>query len=412
MNDQTQTVLFLQGPISPFFQRIADVIEAAGARALRINLCFGDWLNWRRPGAINYRGRPEDWPAFIKDFMAREAVTDIVLLGEQRFYHQAAIQAAKAQGVTVVATDYGYLRPDWVTFELDGLTGASTFPRDPATIRSLATASDEPDLEVLFRDPFWAMTRKDIIYHLSTSLLWFSHPHYKSHQPNHPIVTYIGTGLRLLMSKVRSQHAEREIAAAQHRIGQTFVLPLQIARDFSIRAYSPYQDLETPIRTVIQSFAAHAANDAILMIKVHPLDPGLVSWRRYSAKVALDAGVADRVIYIDGGDLGRLIDAAAGVVVINSTVGLQALRQGAPTIALGSAVYKVPGMTASCNLDDFWRAPPPPDMDLVRAFIRAIAGTIMVRGAFYSEPGLTAAVNGAATRLLERSVNQPCRVTG
>jgi capsular polysaccharide export protein len=350
------------------------------ARALRINLCCGDWLNRRRPGAVNYRGWPDDWPAFIEYFIVREAVTDIILLGEQRSYHQAAIQAAKTRGVTIVATDYGYLRPDWVTFKLDDLPGASTFPRDPAAIRALAAASDDPDLEAQFRDPFWAMTRKDILYHSSTSLLWFSHPHYESHQPNHPIVAYIGTGLRLLMSKVRSQDARQAIETAQGRTGQTFVFPLQIARNFSIRAYSPYEDLETPIRTVIQSFAANAADDATLVIKVHPLNPGFVSWRQYSTKVALEAGVADRVIYIDGGELVDLIDAAAGVVAINSTVGLQALRQGA--IALGSAVYKVPGMTTSCSLEDFWQAPPP-DLELVKAFIRAITGTIMVRRAFY-----------------------------
>ncbi len=409
MTETARTFLFLQGPVSPFFRRVADAIEAAdpSARALRINLRFGDWLDWRRPGGTNYRGALADWPAFIADFLDREHVTDIVLLGEQRDYHQIAIKAAKARGITVIATDFGYLRPDWLTFDLDGMTGASQFPRDPAAIRALAAASPEPDLSVRFRDRFWRTTRLDMTHHLASSFFWFLYPRFKTHQTDHPILTYIGTGLRLLMLRWRVPKATAEIAAAERRPTQTFIFPLQIARDFSLRAYSPYPDLETPIRDVIRSFAAHAPDDAHLIVKVHPLDPGLKSWKRYALKVAREAGVEGRVIYIDGGDLGRLIDAAAGVVVVNSTVGLLSLQHGRPTLALGQAIYDVPGMTAQNGLDAFWRAPPKPDMDLVNAFIRAITGSIMIRGVFYSEPGLTAGVKAATERLLERSVNQP-----
>lgn len=409
MNDGQRTFLFLQGPISPFFERIAaEILEHdPTARTLRINLCFGDHLNWRRPGAVNYRGSLKKWPAFIDEFVEREGVTDILLLGEQRDYHLAAAAAAERHGAKVIATDFGYLRPDWIAFEFDGLTGASRFPRDPAAIRRIAAASPEPDLTAWFRDEFWTQARPDIVYHMAASLLWFLYPGYKSHQPNHPIVTYLGTGLRLLAQGRRTRTANEMIAAAEQHPGGTFVFPLQIARDFSIRAYSRFPDLETPIREVVASFAQHAAPDAQLVLKIHPLDPGLISWKRIAMKQARRHGIADRVKYIDGGDLGRLIRTAAGVVVVNSTVGLMSLRQGAPTLALGQAIYDVPGMTAQCGLDEFWHAPPKPDEELVKDFVRAIAGSIMVRGTFYSEPGLTAAVEGATARLLEQSVNQP-----
>lgn len=409
MNEGGRTFLFLQGPISPFFERVAEQIELTDptARTLRINLCYGDRLSWRRPGAVNYRGRLSDWPEYIDAFIAREGVTDVLMLGEQRDYHRAAAAAATRHGAAVVATDFGYLRPDWIAFELDGLTGASRFPRDAAAVRAIAAASPELDLPARFRDTFWSQAWPDIVYHMSSSLLWFMHPHYKSHQPNHPLITYIGTGVRLLLQDRRARHATAEIAAAESHDGPTFVFPLQIARDFSIRAYSPFPDLETPIRDVVASFARNAPDDARLVLKVHPLDPGLTSWRRVALKEARRHGVADRVRYIDGGDLARLIHASAGVVVVNSTVGLMSLRLGAPTLALGQAIYAIPGMTADCGLDAFWSAPPKPDGGLVNDFLKAIAGAIMVRGTFYSEPGLTAAVKGAAARLLERSINQP-----
>lgn len=407
---QQQVVLFLQGPISPFFSKLATKLEAAGARVLRVNLCFGDWLLWRRAGGVNYRGKPVDWPAFITDLITREAVTDVVLLGEQRDYHQAAIQAAQAAGANVIATDFGYLRPDWIAFELDGLTGASRFQRDPQAIRALAAVTPPIDLDPQYRDPFWSMAWADIYYHISSWALWLAFPGYRSHQPDHPIITYLGTGLRMMLQPFRTRAATAEIAEAERAPGPVFVFPLQIARDFSLRAYSPFPDLETPIRAIIISFAQHAPDDARLIIKIHPLDPGLRNWRKVAEKAAEAAGVSARVRYIDGGDLARLIHAAAGVIVVNSTVGLLALQFGCPTIALGQAVYDVAGMTDQSGLDAFWQAPPPPDAALTKAFIQALAGSHMVRGTFYSEPGLTAAVDGATQRLLSQSVNQPqCR---
>lgn len=409
MNEGGRTFLFLQGPISPFFPRVADAIQAAdpNARVLRINLCFGDWLMWRRPGAVNFRGTPKEWPAFIEDFIKREGVTDILLLGEQRGYHLDAKRAARRHGASVIATDFGYLRPDWISFEFDGLSGASRFPRDPKAIRALAAHLPEPDLTTQFQDPFWASARPDIIYHLSSCFLWFTHPGYRTHHIHHPIMTYLGSALRMLLQKGRTRRATAEIEAAEARTGRTFVFPLQIARDFSIRAYSPFNGLEAPIRKVIASFAGHARPDDRLILKVHPLDPGLTNWKRKIDAVAAEHGVGDRVVYIDGGDLGQLIRIADGVVVVNSTVGLLSLQMKTPTLALGTAIYDLPGMTAQDGLDAFWQAPPTPDASLVADFVKAIAGTIMVRGTFYSEPGLSAAVEGATARLLEQSVNQP-----
>ncbi len=409
MADGGRVYLFLQGPISPFFRRLADRLEALdpGARTLRINLCFGDWLVWRRKGGVAYRGRPEDWPAFIDAFIRDEGVTDVVLLGEQRDYHLAAAASAARHGAAVIATDFGYLRPDWIAFEFDGLTGASRFPRDPAAVRAVAAASPPPDLAVRFRDPFWRMAALDIAYHLGTSFLWFLYPHYRSHLTEHPIATYLGTGWRLLNQRRRGRGATREIAAAEARPGPTFLFPLQIARDFSMRAYSRFPSLEAAIGEVVGSFAAHAPTDAHLVLKGHPLDPGLTDWGRVARDAAAAAGVADRVRFIDGGDLARLIQASAGVVVVNSTVGLLSLQLATPTIALGQALYDLPGLTARNGLDAFWRAPPPPDPDMVDAFVRAVTGSIMIRGTFYSDPGVTAAVEAAARRLHAHALNQP-----
>lgn len=70
--------------------------------------------------------------------------------------------------------------------------------------------------------------------------------------------------------------------------------------------------------------------------------------------------MADRVFLADGGDTDALIAQSAGIVTVNSTVGLTALYAAKPVIALGAAVYDVPGLTSQEPLARFWHAPAPP----------------------------------------------------
>ena len=92
-----RSFLFLQGPISPFFSEVAAGLRELGHAAHRINLCLGDKLFWHGPGAVDYRGGAEGWPAFVGAFLDRHGITDLVLLGEQRPLHRAAIAEARAR---------------------------------------------------------------------------------------------------------------------------------------------------------------------------------------------------------------------------------------------------------------------------------------------------------------------------
>jgi capsule polysaccharide modification protein KpsS len=78
--------------------------------------------------------------------------------------------------------------------------------------------------------------------------------------------------------------------------------------------------------------------------------------------------LSDRVIYVHDLHLPTLLRGAAGAVMINSTVGLQAISYGTPVKVLGAAVYDIAGLTFQGALADFWRAPGSVDDQLYRAF--------------------------------------------
>lgn len=391
--------LFLQGPITPFFAELATELERRGHRALRVNLCLGDRLFWRRPGAVNFRGSRAEWPGYISDLVDREGVTDLVLLGEQRFYHKVAVSVAKARGARVMVTDFGYLRPDWIVLEPDGMSGDSTFPRDPERVMALAADAPEPDVLQRYKDSFFNQAVWDMAYHISTALMPWTHPGYRSHQVHHPALVYIGTGLHLLKTRWSGPRATRLIEEVRASGAPYWVMPLQMENDLSLRAYSPFPDMKTPIHQVIRSFADQAPRDALLLIKVHPLDPGVRDWGRIVRRSAKRWGAAGRVKFLDGGPLATLLEGSRGVVTVNSTVGIWALRAGAPTLTLGSAVYDIEGLTFQGGLDRFWAEGRRPRPELLDAFIKALAHVAHIRGVYYSREGLDAAVAAAADRL-------------
>jgi capsular polysaccharide export protein len=72
---------------------------------------------------------------------------------------------------------------------------------------------------------------------------------------------------------------------------------------------------------------------------------------------------------------------------------------GVPVIALGRAVYTLPGMTFQGDLDDFWLEATPADPALFDAFRRVVVERTQINGGFYSKRAVALAVEGAARRL-------------
>ncbi|WP_319774137.1 capsular biosynthesis protein [Breoghania sp.] len=410
--EEIRTFLFLQGPLSPLFSRIGDTLAAAGHRVLRVNLCIGDRLYWHRRGAYDYRGRPQDWASYIDDLMAREGVSDVILHGDRRFYHRIAGQVARVRGIRVIATELGYLRPDWMTIELDGTSTGSHFPDHPDTIREIAASLDPIDFTPKFHNSFWLVAAPDVAYNLANVALWFLYPHYRRHTIYNPVVEYVAAGLRLLRARKRDEAAVALAAALKTGAcptgpGPWFVVPMQLEGDFQLRDHSPYGGMSKALSMIFASFATHAPKKARLVVKSHPLDAGLEQWPSVVMQMAREVGLGWRVDYVDGGRLDSLMDGAAGMVTVNSSAGLEALRAGLPVKTLCPAIFDIEGMTDSQPLDDFWNAPQMPDTMLVDAFMKALAGTVQARGSIHSYDGLGAAVEAMSARILENRLNEP-----
>lgn len=406
-HDPKRTFLFLQGPSSMLFQRIAENLERRGHRCLRVNLCTGDRMFWHRRGARNYRGRFSSWRAYVERLVEQEGITDLILLGEERPHHREAVAVARQRGLTVYTVEMGYLRPDWIRVEIDGSGYHSHFPADPGLVKAAAAGLPEPDYTQHYTQTFVSDAVQDVLFNMSNVLLWFLYPHYRWHAIYHPVAEYAGWIWRLITRRRRIADAQEVVNAIVGGRRPYFLLPLQLETDYQIRAYSAFNTQREAIELIIASMARHAASDVELVVKAHPLDNGLIGWKKEIAAIAKRHGFENRVSTIDGGNLQRLISHARGIVTINSTAGLQAIHAGRPVKVLGVAIYDMEGLTNGGPLDVFWTSPRKPDAALNRAFHRLIDAALHVRGNFYSTRGVAAGAEAIARRIDERTVNQP-----
>ena len=392
---QKRAFLFLQGPPGPLFRELGEEMARNGIVVHRINVSGGDWLDW--PGAVDFRGQFSEWPVFVDKFLREKGITDVLLFGDCRPYHLAAHGMASLRKIRTHVLEEGYLRPDWMTLEPEGVNARSTLPRDPKWfVAEARRLPPEPKLSPITAS-FRRRARDSYWYYHYVIVGRLAYPHYRSHRS----ASILKEGFGWLWKFARERSALKSAKRALGRLeGQSyFVLPLQLSGDYQIRAHSPFADTQSAATYAIESFAANAPQDVHLLLKAHPLDCSFFNWAKFVRKSARRLGLEDRLHYVDGGDLDTIVKDARGLVCVNSTSATIALARGVPVCTLGDAIYDLPGLTHQGHLDSFWSNPSPPAPGLYPAFRRVLVDRCLVRGGLASESAVSILIQSVMERL-------------
>jgi capsular polysaccharide export protein len=425
--------LIVTAPFGPFGRVLAEQLAAEGASVARMLFNAGDAAYWRRSGAVPYTGDVRRWPARLQKMVQDQGLTDLIVFGEGGPYNQGVLaQAAKLKaaaagagetGSTVAAAlpgepvakarraadassraqaesrraandsaggpahplriwvlENGYFRPDWITVEENGVNASSGLPRDRA-------AYDPPIPEILPTRPAGRILPHHVInislYHVAQPLGRLVFRRYVYPYTQSPWLQFIGHVRRYLSLALRPP-AETDTAVIRAR-GPFFIACLQREGDAQLLRYSHYADNTAFLAEVLSSFARHAPEGTRLVVKNHPLDPGLVDLARMTHILAVERGIADRVDFIDGGNLAALCRASSGMVVNNSSAALSALGFSTPVKVLGDAFFDIDGLTDQQSVDAFWTNPTPPDDALFNRFKAHVIARTQVNGN-YHEP--------------------------
>ncbi len=406
LQDKERAILLLQGPPSAFWHELGDAFRASGASVYHINFSMSDWVYWRRPGAVNYRGRLSRWPQFLENFIRRHGITDILYYADRVPYHAMALEVSKRMDISAFTMEFGYLRPDWLTLERGGMGALSHFPSDPAVIQQIARrAGPYRKSEARYSHPFAQEAVNEVFYNLTAALIPYFFPFYRSDKYYHPLVDYLGWLPRALRKQRNEPRRLLRVRELRSKRLPYWLLALQIQSDYQLRANSNYKHQADMIDEVLGSFAENAGRDEYLIVKLHPLDNGIERWEKVVEELAVKHKLEGRVVAVSDCNLRGVIRRSRGVITINSTVGLHSLRDGVPVKVLGTAIYDVVGLTHQGTLGSFWKLPQPVDKALCDDLVSAMAATIQVHGSFYNAAGRKAACEEISARILRGGVN-------
>ncbi|THD75707.1 capsular biosynthesis protein [Thalassobius vesicularis] len=388
--ENNRVFLFLQGPHGPFFHGLGQMLRKAGATVWRVGFNAGDRAFWfGGEGYIPFDAELQDWPQRFADLVTEKSVTDIVLYGDTRAIHAQAIEHAQRLGLKIHVFEEGYLRPFWVSYERGGSNGHSRLM--DMSVDEMRSALEQYAPDTPMPPARWGDMRQHVFY--GALYHWFvmfrngDYPRFRTHRDlsvRREFQLYLK---RLLL--MPAQAVERGLATWRIRNGgfPYHLVLLQLEHDSSFRMHSPFATMTEFLEMVLRGFAEGAPRHHHLVIKAHPLENGQLPLHREIRRLAQALGIADRVHFVRGGKLARLLNDARTAVTVNSTAAQQVLWRGIPLKAFGRAVYDKPEFVSTQPLPEFFAHPSRPDLAAYRDFRRYLLETSQVAGGFYSARG-------------------------
>ena len=386
---QNRRFLFLQGPHGPYFHRLGKMLTAAGAEVWRVGFNRGDRAFWPGASFIPYRGTPEQWPSAFAALVSDKSITDIVLYGDTRPIHAAAIIAAKAAGLTVHVFEEGYLRPYWVTYERGGSNGHSRLML--MEVPDMQKALEGLDMDLPDAPARWGDMRQHMfwgaLYHWFVLTGFWDYRNFRPHR-----ALTVGQEFWLYVKRLvllPFHRWERIVATIRIKHGgfPYHLVLLQLEHDASFQMHSPFKTMTDFLAVVMEGFAKGAAPHHHIVFKAHPLEDGRVPVARDIRRLARLYGVEARVHFVRGGKLAALLNHARSAVTVNSTAAQQVLWRGLPLKTFGAAVYAKPEFVSTQALKDFFTQPTRPDSRAYRDYRHYLLETSQVPGGFYASRG-------------------------
>ncbi|WP_339724999.1 capsular biosynthesis protein [uncultured Paraglaciecola sp.] len=383
-----KNILFLQGPVGSFFRQLADFMaKQNNVTTYQITFNGGDEIFSRNKRTTAYLEKPKDWSEFLKAYVFKHNITDIVVFGDCRFYHRVAKSIASEQGLDLWAFEEGYLRPSFITLEQEGVNSNSLFSMELFEKFNSSGLSISDSENMTRKNSFCFMSVNAFIYYLFKLIYSYKYKHYIHHRPwlfTEEVFSWVRSGIRRIMYTPNDYKLSKSIKNSLSK--QYFLVPLQVSVDSQILFHSPFGSVEEFISTVIESFAKNAAKDDFLIFKHHPMDRGFNNYQRFIKKLCYAYDLNQRVFYCHDAHLPSLLKHAKGTITVNSTVGISSLHHGTPTKVLGNAIYNIEGMTSQKELHEFWKVSCQPCEHIFSKFTRFLKENNQIPGSFYMKP--------------------------
>jgi capsular polysaccharide export protein len=379
-------VLFLQGPMGPFFRKLIHKLRERGARAYKINFNGGDEWYSRGVEATSFTGKEVEWPQFLRDFIIEHNVNSVCVFGDCRRYHRTAKAIAHDMEIGFYAFEEGYIRPNHITFERNGVNGYSEIEMQGL----LDWQEFEIEPESAMGGTLLNRMRYCFLYYNLVAFRASNFPHYIHHRSLsrcYEMSSWLKALGRHYLYRITERKIQKHLVKNHDK--EYFLVPLQVYNDAQIRFHSPYESIEIFIRQLMESFAENGDPKDILVFKHHPMDRGHCHYGELIKEWMEEYGLVGRVMYCHDQHLPTLLSHAKGVVTINSTTALSAFYHNASVKVMGDAFYDIDGLCSQQSLEEFWQKPKEINYELFLRLRSFLVNHGQVNGSYYRKHRLS-----------------------
>lgn len=331
--DSSNNVLLLQGPKGNFFSEFAKYINSFGARVYKINFSLAEDYFYSEKDSTFYHGRIEKWPSFFKNFVIRNKINRVYLLNDCRPYHQNIIQISKDYNLEIFVFEDGYFRPGHITLEPYGVNGNSHINK--FALNEFDNVMDIKELNFKLQNKFISRVKFSLISNLN--FIFCSN--YSSYRPLNSYYwakRLIKSYLIFFISFCKDSITFKMLKKSNKK---KFFVPLQVFDDTQIRFHSSYESNFDFIDEIFNQIENINRENFIIMFKQHPGDRGQINYKKYIQKKIKKNNLSANISFSVVTPVKKFIEICDGVILINSTSGIESLREGKEVLVKGNAIY-------------------------------------------------------------------------
>lgn len=378
---QNKNVLLLQGPMSFYFRKLRKILLENNAKSVQqISFNGGDYIFSNKKYNTNYRGSFTSWGRWLENFLFKNEIGVVFVYGGDREYHRHIRNILKKSGVKLYVLEEGYIRPNYITLEENGVNGNSTVLESfNSLVNKRVIAKPVDNLPSHTFEMFFFAT----VYSVFMKIL---HPFFLNYNHHKQINLYQRTVFAFKSLAYRESFKKRDQRVMSNLWKlktKYYFVPLQVHDDFQVKTHSKYNSIESFIKEVVDSFAEHAPKKSVLVIKHHPMDRGIKEYRNFIRGLAVSLDIKERIIFIHEGSIPSILRNSVGCITINSTVGLSSIYHKVKTKVMGKSLYKLEGCHFSDSLDLFWKTPFKVDSRLFFNFYAYLKEKTQINDSFY-----------------------------
>lgn len=263
------------------------------------------------------------YSVFLRGFLVEKSISLVLMHNDMRWQHAVAIKVLNDLNIPYIVTERGMVRPYTTTVDFKGVNANSDVVRSPQKYSHYSNISVD-DYRLLPGENRIVTYGRFGLFLLLSKTGDFLRFNIGFRYKKFSLLSY----LKIFLNESFSARVKR-VQQYESMPDAYVYFPLQVNGDSQVLVHSDFNSMQEAISCVEREFYAAELNGIKLVVNLHPMEPDINY--RFDPRTVVSKSPAS-----------LLLSGCKSVITINSTVGVEALRQGKLVYLLGRAYFSNP----------------------------------------------------------------------